>query len=131
MMVRFGHRSFRIPRLPWLTLTLSLLSIGVFVGLPQRETPVRSDRLDEATAFWLDHAYLEPEPEILLRALAGVELGRRDKHLDDIHHDSYRNWPTHAETRNALQAELAMIRFPRPPTRAGDSCRALLASLLS
>jgi membrane associated rhomboid family serine protease len=104
--VRLANTGLRIPRLPWVTLALSLLCLCVFVAAQMRNPSVSADPFAKATEFWLAHAYLEPDPEILVRALAGVAPGDRREYLEIIRHDSYRNWSDDSETQSALQAEL-------------------------
>ena len=68
MIIPIGHEESEVRRLPWVTIAIVVLCLLTFLAtdIPSaRDSWLDDAALDEATNYWLQHAYLEPRYEIL------------------------------------------------------------------
>lgn len=69
MIIPIGHAETEVRRLPWVSFAIVAICLVAFLAtdVPSSESDSWLDEraLDEATDYWLQHAYLEPRYEIL------------------------------------------------------------------
>jgi membrane associated rhomboid family serine protease len=70
-----GHEESSVRRLPWVTLGIMGLCLAVLLGAdptPPAQQGAPDEGLQAATAYWLEHPYLEADPQLVELALSGL-----------------------------------------------------------
>jgi membrane associated rhomboid family serine protease len=122
MILPLSHESSATRRLPWVTLSIMALCFLVLLCSDTSPPEVAGDPMGDAAAYWRDHAYLTPDPEVRDEVLSGVPPAERRQFLTALVELSEPLRPEDAEGLAAQQAELdrlsdlALGRTPPDPS---------------
>lgn len=111
MILPLSHEDSSTRRLPWVTLSIMALCVLVFLftdtGTP--ENVDAGDPMEEATSYWREHAYLEPDPKIRDAVAYDVPPAQRRQYLATLAELSEPLRPEDEEGLAAQQAELQRL----------------------
>jgi membrane associated rhomboid family serine protease len=109
MILPIGHAESETRRLPWVTFGIMALCVVVFLATDPGSMQPGYDReslLDDASAYWRDHAYLEPAPEIRTQVAYDVMPSQRKQYVELVVSQSYSSAPEDPAEWEVEQAEL-------------------------
>jgi membrane associated rhomboid family serine protease len=109
MILPIGHQESSVRRLPWVTFSLIITCIAVFLATDTRivEAVAQPAQLvEEAADYWRRHAYLEAEPQIRTIVAYDVMPNQRSQYLQLIEGQARDLAPDGPEVLAAEQAEL-------------------------
>ncbi len=101
-----GQVRIDLGELPWATLAIAALCLGLSLAPLAGPEPASPAGLAPAVEYYSVHAYLEPQPEVVLEIVQRSTLAERRARLSQLRDESYRRWPSDQAVRNEQQQEL-------------------------
>jgi membrane associated rhomboid family serine protease len=101
-----GQVRIDLGELPWATFAIAALCLGLSLAPLAGPEPANPAGLGPAVEYYSEHAYLEPQPEVVLEIVQRSALPERRARLSQLRDESYRRWPSDEAVRNAQQQEL-------------------------
>ncbi len=108
-MLRLGKLELDPAELPWVTLTVAALCLGLSLAMTAPAALPQADAdaaFELAVGYWNRHAYLEAEPELLLEVGRGLTSAERRSRIEGLRDESYRRYPSDPQQRALQQGEL-------------------------
>jgi membrane associated rhomboid family serine protease len=109
MILPIGHEESSVRRLPWVTFSLMIICVGVFLATDTRVIDAAAQPAElvaEVADYWRQHAYLEAEPKIRTIVAYDVMPNQRSQYLRLIEGQARELAPDDPEELAAEQAEL-------------------------
>jgi membrane associated rhomboid family serine protease len=109
MILPIGHEELSVRRLPWVTFSIIAACVLVFLFTDTSDLEQASgspERMEEAAAYWREHAYLEADPTIREHVAYDVMPNQRRQYLETLRTMAEGLRPQDPQARAEQQEEL-------------------------